>query len=150
MYWNCKIIIGIYSADILTNNVYTGMVNACIITNLSYTSSYLQLIEILVRKSTYGFPFSYYKFGCNHHCLLHHRGVLNINTLTILIWKITVRWKNPVRTKKKYHVIPLTHVFPSFFITNPSSQAHAYLSLTLLQIWLQPPLRAVSQGCTVK
>ena len=59
------------------------MANACIVTNLSYTSSYLHLTKILVRKSKYGFPFSYYKFGCNHHCLLHHRGVLNIDNINL-------------------------------------------------------------------
>ena len=42
----------------------------------------------------------------------------------------------------------MLHPLLSFANANPSSQAHWYLWLCLLQIWLHPPLLAVSQGCT--
>ena len=57
-----------------------------------------------------------------------------------VIINLTKQIKNPI--------IPFLHVFPSFLNANPSSQAHLYLCFLLLQIWLQPPLLAVSQGCT--
>lgn len=49
----------------------------------------------------------------------------------------------------RYNTIsPLLHVFASFPNTNPSLQPHLYWSFFLLQIWLHPPLLAVSHACT--
>jgi len=45
-------------------------------------------------------------------------------------------------------LLPMIQDFPSSSNTYPSSQAHSYLWSRLLQIWLQPPFVAVSQGCT--
>ncbi len=47
-----------------------------------------------------------------------------------------------------YINLPFLHVLLSSSNTNPTSQEHSCFSFFLLQIWLQPPLFASSQGCT--
>ena len=47
--------------------------------------------------------------------------------------------------------LPFVQVFLSFCNANPFLQAHSYFCpFFLLQIWLQPPLFFVPQGCTRK
>ena len=59
-------------------NMHTNIIKAYILTNLSCKLFYLFLIQIQIHRSIHGFPSSYYKFGCNPHCLLHRRDVLKI------------------------------------------------------------------------
>ena len=61
-------------------------------TNLSYKSLYLHVIQIQVHKNIRDFLYAYYKFGCNHHCLLHHRDVLKNESLEIEI----VSWSTDI------------------------------------------------------
>lgn len=44
---------------------------------------------------------------------------------------------------------PLLQLILPFPKTNPGLHEHTYLSFLLLQIWLQPPLFALSHGCTM-
>lgn len=58
------------------------------ITNLSYKSFCLPVIQIQVGKSIHDFPLSYYKFDYNHRCLIHRMDVLNVEMISFNIQSI--------------------------------------------------------------
>ena len=116
-----------------------------ITTNLSCKFFYLHLIQIQLHTSIHDFPSSCYKFDYNRRYLLRHTDVLKFENE---IRNVPFPTPKLLLSQMREIISPLLHVFPSVPNTNPSSQLHVCLSLFLLQIWLQPPLLAVSHGCT--